>query len=32
MVPSDPPGKFFGLVLCRKRNLVIRVFWCGRVF
>ena len=23
---------FFGPVLCRKCNLVIRVFWCGRVF
>ena len=34
---SDPTRimlakKFFGPVLCRKRNLVIRVFWCGRVF
>ena len=23
---ATPPGKFFGPVLCRKRNLVIRVF------
>ena len=25
-------GKFFGPVLCRKHNLVIRVFWCCHVF
>ena len=24
---ATPPGKFLGPVLCRKRNLVIRVFF-----
>ena len=29
---ATPLGKIFGLVLCRKLNLVIMVFWRGRAF